>query len=247
MPDLSAFWLTLRLAFVTCALLMLVATPIAWWLARTTHPIKPAIEAVVALPLILPPTVVGFYLLLAFNPNAPFGKFWLTITGDTLTFSFSGLVIASLLYSFPFAVQPLQAAFSTIPKGLLEAGASLRASPLDVFVSIVLPLTRNGFLTAIILSFAHTLGEFGIVLMVGGNIPKETRVVSIEIYEYVETLRYAEAHALALFLLVLSFLILLSVYILNKETVIRVPVNVSKSISSSVGRLFVLRSSGACP
>ena len=216
-PDFAALWLTFRLAFVTTIILLLLGTPLAWWLATTRARIKPALEAMVALPLVLPPTVLGFYLLLIFNPNAPFGAFWLTLTGDTLTFSFTGLVIASVIYSLPFAVQPLQAAFEDVAQDVMEAAASLRAAPLDAFFTVAAPLSARGFLTAAVLSFAHTLGEFGVVLMVGGNISGETRVISIAIYEHVETLRYGEAHALALTLLAVSFSVLLFVYVFNRR------------------------------
>ncbi|MEM9495147.1 MAG: molybdate ABC transporter permease subunit [Pseudomonadota bacterium] len=215
-PDLSALWLTLRLALLVTVILLVIATPIAWRLATTRTRIKPLIEAVVALPLVLPPTVLGFYLLVAFNPTAPIGAFWLTLTGDTLAFSFAGLVIASVIYSLPFAVQPLQAAFEAVSDDIMEAAASLRASPMDAFFTVAVPLSARGFLTAAVLSFAHTLGEFGVVLMVGGNIPGETRLVSIAIYEHVETLQYGEAHALSLILLGLSFSVLLFVYSFNR-------------------------------
>ncbi|RFB05134.1 molybdate ABC transporter permease subunit [Parvularcula marina] len=217
LPDLDALWLTLQLGVVTTVLLLLIGTPLAWWLARTRTRLKPAIEAVVALPLVLPPTVLGFYLLLAFNPSSPIGSFWITLTGDTLIFSFAGLVIASVLYSLPFTVQPLQAAFENVAGEMMEAAASLRASPLDAFFSVAVPLSVRGFLTAAVLSFAHTLGEFGVVLMVGGNIPGETRVLSIAIYEHVETLNYDEAHALSLLLLLFSFCVLLFVYVFNRR------------------------------
>ncbi len=217
MPDLSALWLTLRLAAIVAAILILVASPLAWWLARSRNPLRPAIEAVVALPLVLPPTVLGFYLLIAFNPSSPIGGAWLEVTGDTLAFSFPGLVAASVIYSLPFAVQPLQAAFAVVSEDLLEAAASLRASRLDAFLTVVAPLSARGFLTAGVLSFAHTMGEFGVVLMVGGNIPGETRLVSIAIYDHVETLRYGEAHALAAILLALSFSVLLVVYLVNRR------------------------------
>ncbi len=220
--DLAALLLTLKLATTTTVLLLLVGTPLAWWLAQTRTRTKPLLEAVVALPLVLPPTVLGFYLLLLFNPNAPFGSFWLTITGETLTFSFAGLVIASAVYSLPFMVQPLQSAFETLPKRSLEAAASLGARPLDAFFSVAVPLSKRGFLTATVLSFAHTLGEFGVVLMVGGNVPDRTRVVSIAIYEHVETLSYGDAHALSLLLLALSFCILLFVYTANRRFPVRV-------------------------
>ena len=221
-PDLSALWLTFRLAIIVTGVLLILGTPLAWWLARTKSRAKPVVEAIVALPLVLPPTVLGFYLLILFNPSAPIGGFWLTLTGDTLAFSFAGLVIASVIYSMPFAVQPLQAAFESVGDELMEAAASLRASPMDAFFTLAVPLSARGFLTAAILSFAHTLGEFGVVLMVGGAVPGETRVVSIAIYEHVETLRYSEAFGLSAVLLVLSFLILLFVYIFNRRQRIHV-------------------------
>lgn len=223
LPDLSALVLTLQLALTTTLVLLIFGTPLAWWLANTPSRLKPAIEACVALPLVLPPTVLGFYLLIAFSPNAPFGQFWLTVTGDTLTFSFAGLVIGSVIYSLPFMVQPLQSAFATGVKSSMELAATLGASRLDAFFTVAMPLSVRGFLTAIVLSFAHTLGEFGVVLMVGGNIPDRTRVVSIAIYEHVETLQYGEAHALSLLLLALSFLVLLFVYSFNRHH----PVHVS--------------------
>lgn len=216
-PDWSALALTLRLALVVTALLLIIATPLAWWLARTRTALKPAVEAIVAMPLVLPPTVLGFYLLIAFNPAAPLGAFWLQATGDTLAFSFAGLVIASLLYSLPFAVQPLQAAFERVEAGLLEAAASLGARPVDAFFSVAAPLSARGFITAGVLAFAHTLGEFGVILMVGGAIPGETKVVSIAIYEHVETLRYGQAHALSAILLALSFAVLLAVFVVNRR------------------------------
>ena len=222
LPDLSALWLTFRLALIVTVILLIISTPLAWRLARTQSKIKPALEAVVALPLVLPPTVLGFYLLLAFNPSSPFGGFWLSLTGDTLTFSFIGLVIASVIYSLPFAVQPLQSAFENVSDEILEAAASLRACALDRFFSIAAPLSARGFLTAGVLSFAHTLGEFGVVLMVGGNIPGETRVVSIAIYDHVETLNYAQAHALSAILLIISFSVLFCVYAANRRYPIRV-------------------------
>ena len=220
MLDPSLF-LSFKLAVVTTVLLLLLATPIAWWLAFTRHPIKPVIETLTALPLVLPPTVMGFYLLLLMSPNSLLGGWWLTLTDSTLTFSFSGLVIASLVYSLPFAVQPLQTAFEQIGKAPLEAAATLRASPLDTFWSVAVPMARRGFITAAALTFAHTLGEFGVVLMIGGNIPGKTRVVSVTIYEHVETLQYAEAHTLAAILLVLSSAVLLLVYGLNRRIPVR--------------------------
>ncbi len=213
--DLAPLWLTLRLAAVVTALLLVLGTPLAWWLARTRSRLAPAVEAVTALPLVLPPTVLGFYLLLVFNPTAPLGSFWVSLTGQTLTFSFAGLVLASLLYSLPFTVQPLQSAFTTLGRAPLETAASLGAGPLDAFLTVAAPLAIRGYLTAAVLTFAHTLGEFGVVLMVGGNIPGQTRVISIAIYEEVETLDYVSAHLLSGILLALSFLILLALYVLN--------------------------------
>lgn len=217
MPDLGPLWLSLELAAVTTAILLLVGTPLAWWLATTRSPLKPGLEALTALPLILPPTVIGFYLLILLNPSSPIGSFWLSLTGTSLTFSFAGLVIASVIYSLPFMVQPLQSAFESVGRGPVEAAASLRASPLDAFFTVVVPLSARGFLTASILSFAHTIGEFGVVLMVGGSIPGETRVISIAIFEQVETLQYREAHLLSGGLIVFSFITLLLVYSLNRQ------------------------------
>jgi molybdate transport system permease protein len=200
------------LAAVTTAMLLISGTPLAWWLSVTRSRTRPALEAMTALPLVLPPTVLGFYFLILLGPAAPIGRFWLQVTGDTLTFSFAGLVVASVFYSLPFMVQPLQSAFDTIGRRSLEAAASLRAGPLDAFFSVIVPQARRGFLTACVLTFAHTIGEFGVVLMVGGNIPGETRVLSIAIYEHVETLNYAEAHRLSAGLLGFSFAVLLLVY-----------------------------------
>lgn len=216
-PELSSLWLTLRLAAVTTLILLVLGTPLAWWLAHTRSRLKPALEAVTALPLVLPPTVLGFYLLVVLSPAAPLGGLWVEITGESLTFSFSGLVIASVVYSLPFMVQPLESAFEAVGRAPLEAAASLGASPVDAFVNVAAPLAGRGFLTAAVLTFAHTVGEFGVVLMVGGNIPGETRVISIAIYEHVETLRYAEAHVLAAGLLVFSFCVLLAVYAVNRR------------------------------
>jgi len=216
MPDLGPLWLSIALAGVTTVLLLILGTPLAWWLARTESAAKPAIEAVTALPLVLPPTVLGFYFLIALGPASPIGAFWVRVTGEALTFSFSGLVVASLFYSLPFTVQPLQNAFESIGRRPLEAAASLRAGPADAFFSVVLPLSRRSFLTAAILSFAHTIGEFGVVLMVGGNIPGKTRVISIAIYEHVESLNYAEAHILSAGLIVFAFVTLFLVYALRR-------------------------------
>jgi molybdate transport system permease protein len=209
--DWDTLALTLRLAAVTTAVLLALGTPLAWWLARTRSRLRPAVEAVVALPLVLPPTVLGFYLLLALAPAGPVGRLWGAAGGEPLVFSFSGLVIGSVLYSLPFAVQPLQAAFERVGRQELEAAATLGAGALDRFLSVAVPLSRGGFLTAATLGFAHTLGEFGVVLMIGGNIPGRTRVVSIAVYDHVETLEYAAAHRLSAILLAVSFLALLAV------------------------------------
>lgn len=213
----SALWLTLQLAVITTALLLLIGTPLAWWLARTPSRFKTVIETVVALPLVLPPTVLGFYLLLALAPGGPVGGLWQRLGGSPLVFSFSGLVIGSVVYSLPFAIQPLQAAFAALSRGYLEAAATLRAAPLDRFFSVAVPLARPGFLTAAVLAFAHTLGEFGVVLMIGGNIPNRTRVISIAIYDYVETIQYQQAHLLSAVVLALSFVLLLIVYTVNRR------------------------------
>ncbi len=212
LPDLAPLWLTLRLAFVTMVVLLVIGTPIAWWLAFTKSRIKPAVEAMTALPLVLPPTVLGFYLLVMLSPGSLVGGAWFDLTGTTLTFSFLGLIVGSVIYSLPFTVQPLQAAFESVGHGPLEAAATLRAGPLDRFRSVAAPMAARGFLTAAVLSFAHTVGEFGVVLMLGGNIPGKTKVISIAIYEHVETINYADAHALSAIMLAFSFLTLLFVY-----------------------------------
>lgn len=217
LPDLGPLWLTLKLGAVVTLLLLAFGTPLAWALARGRGWWKPLVEAVTALPLVLPPTVLGFYLLVLFAPSAPLGAGFLALTGQTLTFSFAGLVLASCLYSLPFTVQPLQAAFEAMGRAPLEAAAMLRAGPLDRFLTVALPLAARGGLTAMVLTFAHTLGEFGVVLMVGGNIPGKTKVISIAIYEQVETIRLAEAQALSGLMLGLSFLLLLAVYALNRR------------------------------
>lgn len=217
MIEFAPIALSLALATVTTLCLLLIGTPLAWWLSQTRSRFKPVIEAVTALPLVLPPTVLGFYLLIALSPNAPIGQFWLTLTGDTLTFSFSGLVVASVIYSLPFMVQPLQAAFERVGRMPMEAAASLRAKPLDAFLTIALPLSSRGFLVASVLTFAHTIGEFGVVLMVGGNIPGRTQVISIAVFEHVESLEYSQAHILAGGLLVFSFVTLLAVYTANRK------------------------------
>jgi len=210
--DLAAIWLTFKLASVTTLILLLVGTPIAWWLARTTSRMKGPIGAVVALPLVLPPTVLGFYLLVAMGPNGFIGQFTQSLGLGTLPFTFAGLVVGSVFYSLPFVVQPLQNAFEAIGERPLEAAATLRAGPWDTFFSVALPLARPGFITASILGFAHTVGEFGVVLMIGGNIPGQTRVVSVQIYDHVEAMEYAQAHWLAGGMLLFSFLVLLVLY-----------------------------------
>ena len=215
--DLSALWITFQLASITTIILLLVGTPLAWWLARTHWRGKPIVEAVVALPLVLPPTVLGFYLLVALGPYGPVGALSIALGGKPLAFTFTGLVIGSVLYSLPFVVQPLQDAFTAIEKHFLEAAATLRASPVDIFFSIIIPLARPGFLTATVLGFAHTVGEFGVVLMIGGNIPGRTQVLSIAIYDHVENLEYVQAHWLAGGLLILSFIMLVTVYTINKR------------------------------
>jgi len=215
--ELGPVALSLKLAAVTVVALLVIATPLAWWLAFTRSRVRTVVEAVVAMPLVLPPTVLGFYLLILLGPAGPMGRAWVSLTDDTLTFSFAGLVVASVIYSFPFAVQPLQAAFEGVGRAPLEAAATLGAGPLEQFWRIASPLAMRGYVSAIVLAFAHTLGEFGVVLMVGGNIPGTTRVISIAIYEHVETLDYAQAHVLAAGLLVFSFVVLLSVYMLNRR------------------------------
>jgi len=213
--DLGAVWLTFKLAAVVTALLLLIGTPIAWWLARTRSRLKGVIGAVVALPLVLPPTVLGFYLLVAMGPQGPVGQLTGALGLGVLPFTFPGLVIASVFYSLPFMVQPVQNAFEAIGERPLEVAATLRASPWDRFWTVAVPLARPGFLSGAMLSFAHTVGEFGVVLMIGGNIPDRTRVVSVQIYDHVEALEYAQAHWLAGGMLVFSFLVMLALYSFN--------------------------------
>lgn len=222
MPDqsnLAAILLTLKLASVVTVLLLLIGTAIAWWLTQTRSRLKTVVEAVVALPIVLPPTVIGFYLLITMGPNGPIGKLTTALGLGTLPFTFTGLVIASIIYSLPFVVQPIQNAFAAVEPRLIEAAATLRAHPWDRFTSIVLPLARPGFITAAVLGFAHTVGEFGVVLMVGGNIPGQTRVVSIQLYDHVEALEYGQAHELALALIGFSFVTLLVLYSFNRRIV----------------------------
>ncbi len=216
--DLDAIWLTLRLASLTTLLLLLIGTPIAWWLARGRGRAKGVIGALVTLPLVLPPTVLGFYLLVLMGPQGPIGWFTQATGLGLLPFSFAGLVVASVVYSLPFVVQPLQQAFESIGEAYLEAAATLRAGPWDSFFSVVVPLARPGFLTAAILAFAHTVGEFGVVLMMGGNIPGKTQVLSMAVYNHVEALEYAQAHWLAGGMLAFSFLVLLAIYLFRPRS-----------------------------
>ncbi|WP_412852536.1 molybdate ABC transporter permease subunit [Ectothiorhodospira shaposhnikovii] len=215
--DLTALWITLKLAFISTSILMVLCAPLAWWLAHTRWRGKVMIEALVAMPLVLPPTVMGFYLLILLGPRGAVGGFLEDIGVGHLAFTFTGLVIGSMFYSLPFVVQPLQNAFAATGGRVLEAAATLRASPMDRFFTVVLPLARRGILTAAVLSFAHTLGEFGVILMIGGNIPGQTQVASIAIYDHVEAMDYASAHALSLLLVCLAFILLMSVYALNRR------------------------------
>jgi len=214
-PDFLALAVTLKMAALTTLILLVIGTPLAWFLAKMTSRFKVIIEAIVALPLVLPPTVLGFYLLIAFSPQHLPGQLWQQATGQQLAFSFSAIVIGSVLYSLPFVVQPLQKAFEQLGDSFLEAGAVLGAGPIDRFFTLVLPLTKASFITAASLGFAHTVGEFGVILMIGGNIPGETRVLSIALFDHVEAFDYARAHILALSLLIGSMILLSSVYLLN--------------------------------
>lgn len=216
--DWSAIRLTLKLAGMTTVLLLLIGTPIAWWLARTDSILKRPISAIVTLPMVLPPTVLGFYLLVAMGPQGPVGQLTQALGIGLLPFTFAGLVIASVLYSLPFAVQPIQQAFEAMGERPLEVAATLRASPLDAFFTVALPLARPGFITAAVMSFAHTVGEFGVVLMIGGNIPDKTRVVSVQIYDHVEALEFTQGHWLSGGLLLFSFCVLLILYRFNPMT-----------------------------
>jgi molybdate transport system permease protein len=215
--DLSALLVTIKLASITTIILILVGTPIAWWLSQTRFKFKAVIEAILALPLILPPTVLGFYLLMTLGTNGPIGNFLESLGGSSIAFTFTGLVVGSVIYSLPFVVQPLQNSFGSIGKQPMEVAATLGASKLDRFFTVAVPLARSGFITAGVLGFAHTVGEFGVVLMIGGNIPGETGVLSIAIYDHVEAMEYGQAHVLAGGLLVLSFVMLLVVYIFNRR------------------------------
>ena len=216
--DLQAIWLTLQLAASTTILLLLIAMPIAWWLARTASRWRGPVSAFVALPLVLPPTVLGFYLLVALGPNGWGGQLTQALGIGLLPFTFGGLLIGSILYSLPFAVQPLQTAFEAVGRRPLEAAATLRARPFDAFLHVVLPLSRGGIVQAGVLTFAHTVGEFGVVLMIGGNIPERTRVVSTQIYGHVEALEYTQAHWLSGGMVLFSFAVLLALALLNRRS-----------------------------
>jgi len=217
--DLSALWVTLRLACMTVLVLLIVGTPIAWWLAHTKSRFRTTVEALVALPIVLPPTVLGFYILVALGPYGPLGG----LTGVTLAFTFWGLVVGSAFYSMPFVIQPLHAAFEAVGRAPLEAAWSLRASPLDAFLTVASPMAIRGYISGIVLGFAHTMGEFGVVLMVGGSIPGKTRVLSTTVFDHVEVMEYTQAHVISAGMLLFSFLVLLGVYIVNR----RFPIHVS--------------------
>lgn len=222
MAEALALWVTLKLAAVTTFWLLLLGVPLAWWLARRQSTLRTVVEAVVALPLVLPPTVLGFYLLIAFAPQSALGQAWETLTGQRLAFSFSALVIGSILYSLPFVVQPLQSAFRQLPQGLLDAAATLGASPRDRWLSVILPITRPSLIAAASLGFAHTVGEFGVVLMIGGNIPGETQVLSIALYDQVESLDFGSAHRMAAGLILFSLVTLFLLYRSNAHRPLRV-------------------------
>lgn len=224
--DISAIWLTLRLATTVTLLLLIIGTPIAWWLAKTQSWLKGPIAAIVALPLVLPPTVLGFYLLIAMGPNGFIGELTESLGLGLLPFTFWGLVVASIIYSMPFVIQPIQNAIEALGERPLEVAATLRAGPWDRFFTIVLPLAKPGFITASILGFAHTIGEFGVILMIGGNIPDETRVVSVQVYDHVESLEYAQAHSLSALLVIFSFIVLLALYWSQHQS------KISKSLKS---------------
>ncbi|MGY5449488.1 molybdate ABC transporter permease subunit [Agarivorans sp. MS3-6] len=216
--EFQAILLSIKLASLSCLILLLLGTPLAWWLARSESKLKHIVEAIVALPIVLPPTVLGFYLLIGFAPDSMLGQWWLQLTGNQLAFSFSGLVFASCLYSLPFVVQPIQSAFKQIEPGVLDAAKVLRMAKWKQLVAVELPLAKNGFLVAMVLGFAHTLGEFGVVLMIGGNIPGETQVIAIALFDHVESLNFAAAHRLAIVLLGFSFVALLMTYFFSAKS-----------------------------
>ena len=215
--DISAIIVTIKLALISTAILIVIGTPLAWWLSQTRVKFKVVFEAIIALPLILPPTVLGFYLLMTLGQNGPLGRLLESLGGSSIAFTFSGLVVGSVIYSLPFVVQPLQNSFGSIGKQPMEVAATLGASKLDRFFTVAIPLARSGFITAAVLGFAHTVGEFGVVLMIGGNIPGETGVLSIAIYDHVEAMEYGQAHLLAGGLLITSFLMLIFVYLFNRH------------------------------
>lgn len=215
--DIGPLLLSAKLAMITTVILIILGAPLAWWLSQTHSRWQVLVQTIVAMPIVLPPTVLGFYLLIVLGPSGAIGSWWVALTGDTLTFSFAGLVIASCIYSLPFAVQPMQNAFAALQKKNLEAAWTLGASKIDAFFTVAVPLSMRGFISAAVLSFAHTLGEFGVVLMVGGNIPGKTRVVSIAIYDHVESLNYAAAHRLSLLLILFAFIALLAMYLVNRR------------------------------
>ena len=214
----SAIFITLKLSICATIILLAICIPLALWLARKPTWYKTIIESLIALPLVLPPTVLGFYLLILFNPTSFIGKIFFSVTNSTLVFNFSGLLIGSIIYSFPFVIRPLQTSFSMVPQGVLDAAATLQASPLDRFFSIIFPLSKAGVITGAVLGFTHTLGEFGVVLMIGGNIPGKTKTISIAIYDHVERLEYKQAHMLAAGLLIFSFIVIYLVFLLNKNS-----------------------------
>jgi molybdate transport system permease protein len=220
--DLNAVLITLKLALTTCFFLALIGTPLAYYLAFKSKKVKPFLESIVTLPLVLPPTVIGFYLIVFFSPDTALGKFFILLTGEQLIFSFYGLVLASIIYSLPFWVQPLQASLEKIGKDTLKTSESLGASKFDTFINVIIPLSKKGFLTSFIISFAHTMGEFGIVLMVGGGIHGKTKVIAISIYDHVEQLSFGKAHFLAGGMLILSFIILLTLFYSNKRSMVKV-------------------------
>lgn len=221
MSILAPLLLSVQLATVTTVVLILLGTPIAWWLSQTPSRFKPVFQAIVAMPIVLPPTVLGFYLLILLGPQGAIGGWWVELTGSALTFSFTGLVIASCIYSLPFAVQPLQSTFESLPRQAIEFARTQGASKLDAFFAVAAPMSVRGFIGAAVLSFAHTLGEFGVVLMVGGNIPGETRVISIAIYDHVETLNYGAAHQMSLLLLGFAFVVLFGMFVINRRWSLR--------------------------
>jgi len=220
--DLNAVLITLKLALTTCFFLALIGTPLAYYLAFNSKKVKPFLESIVTLPLVLPPTVIGFYLIVFFSPDTALGKFFILLTGEQLIFSFYGLVLASIIYSLPFWVQPLQSSLEKIGKDTLKTSESLGASKYDTFINVIIPLSKKGFLTSFIISFAHTMGEFGIVLMVGGGIHGKTKVIAISIYDHVEQLSFGRAHFLAGGMLILSFIILLTLFYSNRKSIVRV-------------------------